>query len=76
MWENINCGDFINCGRLSSLLWVVLNAICGKHSLLSHDLDSWSRVRQEEDEEHSRDLDNSDRFSRRVFLPNLEKGFN
>ena len=28
MWENINCGDFINCGRLSSLLWVVLNAIC------------------------------------------------
>ena len=27
MWENINCGDFINCGRLSSLLWVVLNAI-------------------------------------------------
>ena len=30
MWENINCGDFINCGRLSSLLWVVLNAICGK----------------------------------------------
>ena len=28
LWENINCGDFINCGRLSSLLWVVLNAIC------------------------------------------------
>ena len=27
MWENINCGDVINCGRLSSLLWVVLNAI-------------------------------------------------
>ena len=27
MWENINCGDFINYGRLSSLLWVVLNAI-------------------------------------------------
>ena len=27
MWENINCGDFINCGRLSSLFWVVLNAI-------------------------------------------------
>ena len=27
MWENINCGDLINCGRLSSLLWVVLNAI-------------------------------------------------
>ena len=27
MWENINCGDFINCGRFSSLLWVVLNAI-------------------------------------------------
>ena len=27
MWENINCGDFINCGRLSSLLWVALNAI-------------------------------------------------
>ena len=25
--KNINCGDFINCGRLSSLLWVVLNAI-------------------------------------------------
>ena len=35
----------------------------------------WSRAGQEEDEEHSRDLDNSDRFSRRVFLPNLEKGF-
>ena len=30
MWENINCGDFINCGRLSSLLWVALNAIFGK----------------------------------------------
>ena len=26
--KNINCGDFIYCGRLSSLLWVVLNAIC------------------------------------------------
>ena len=76
MWENINCGDFINCGRLSSLLWVVLNTICGKHSLLSHDLDSWSRARQEGDEEHSRDLDNLDRFSCRVFLPSLEKGFN
>ena len=28
MWDNINCGDFINCGRLSSLLWVDLNALC------------------------------------------------
>ena len=27
MWENINFGNFINCGRLSSSLWVVLNAI-------------------------------------------------
>ena len=32
MWENINCGDFINCGRLSSLLWVVLNAISFKQN--------------------------------------------
>ena len=48
MWENINCGDFINCGRLSSLLWVGLNAIfikspvsvCFSHYLMSFGLAS------------------------------------
>ena len=37
MLENINCGDFIKCGRLSSLLWLVLNAISQKwykHAIL------------------------------------------
>ena len=44
MWENINSGDFINCGRLSSLLWVVLNAICLEDLVQTSDLTDGKHV--------------------------------